>query len=216
MRNSHKIAIAGATALTLMAGSAAVASAVTSAVITSTTITSFTFCKDKDGTMHYVAATTACSAVQTRFTLAGLPGPAGPAGPTGAQGSTGLQGPAGPQGPTGPTGAAGLNGSVGPQGPAGNDGAQGPAGPQGLKGDTGLQGPKGDAGPQGPAGPVLNTCDTPPAPNLNFAGCNFYSLTSPKYWAYVDLTGANLTSVNFGGTPLPHAILAHANLTGTP
>ena len=75
-----------------------VASAVTGSVTTAspapaTNITSFTFCKDVDGTVHFVSATTACSKSQTRYNLTGVAGPQGP------QGIQGLAGPAGPANP---------------------------------------------------------------------------------------------------------------------
>jgi hypothetical protein len=56
------------------------------------------------------------------------------------------QGPAGPAGPQGPDGSAGATGATGPQGP------QGPAGPTGSQGPDGSAGATGPAGPQGPPG----------------------------------------------------------------
>jgi hypothetical protein len=121
---SPRVVLAGVAALALFAAGAAAASAV-SAVVNpgpATNITSFTFCKDVDGTVHFVSATTACSKTQTRYNLTGVAGPQGP------QGLQGLAGPAGPAGASGLNGANGTNGVPGPQGPVGAAGPQGPAG----------------------------------------------------------------------------------------
>ena len=120
-----------------LAGASYAYGASAAAPIPATNITSFTFCKDGDGTVHFVAATTACSRSQTRYNLTGVIGPQGTQGVQGLTGATGAQGVAGPGGPTG---------AAGPQGPAGSQGPQGIPGPQGLKGETGAQGPKGDPG----------------------------------------------------------------------
>jgi hypothetical protein len=80
----------------LVAGGSYAYGATTAAPIPATNITSFTFCKDADGTVHFVNATTACSKSQTRYNLTGVAGPQGPQGLQGLTGATGAFGPAGP------------------------------------------------------------------------------------------------------------------------
>lgn len=66
----------------------------------------------------------------------------------------------------------------------------------------------------------MNTCDTPPAPHLNYTGCTWpnagngnASTDTPAHWAYADLTGVSLVSA-YVGTYVGYANLTGANLTG--
>jgi len=96
-------------------------------------------------------------------------------------------------GQTGPPGAAGASGQPGA---AGAPGAQGPAGPPGA---------------QGPAGPTVNSCDSPPAPGLNFNACN----RSGSDWQYENLAGVTMVDANMNQVNFNNANLANANLTKT-
>ena len=90
------------------------------------------------------------------------------------------QGPQGLVGQAGPQGATGSQGATGPQGNAGANGTNGATGPQGAAGPQGATGP---VGPQGPP-TYVNTCSSPPGPNLNFSTCAFANLD----WSSVILT----------------------------
>jgi len=80
---------------------------------------------------------------------------------------------------------------------------------QGPQGATGPAGPQGLVGPQGPAGATVNTCASPPGPNLNFSFCD---LSSGKF-TYADLHGTLLISAILNGRSFVFANLRNANLT---
>ncbi len=104
--------------------------------------------------------------------------------------------------PTCARSATGISwGSQGPQGPPGTNGTNGAPGP------TGSHGP---AGPQGPPGTTVNTCASPPGPNLNFSECD---LTSDS-WGYADLSGTLLNGATVTSIAAYDADLAGANLSG--
>ena len=96
--------------------------------------------------------------------------------------------------------------------------SQGPQGPAGTNGTNGAAGPQGPAGPQGSAGATVNTCTSPPGPNLNFNACSISGLD----WYYVDVTGTSfldadlhgsqLFDANFSGDQLSHANFNNAEL----
>lgn len=112
--------VAGAgTALTLLAGSAALAS-----IPAANGVINACF-NDTNGNVRIVDDPSSCREheVAISWNQQGAPGPPGPQGPPG---------PAGPQGPVGADGAPGAQGPAGPPGPAGAAGPPGPAGPAGA------------------------------------------------------------------------------------
>ena len=74
----------------------------------------------------------------------------------------------------------------------------------------GATGPAGPAGPAGPPGTTVNSCLSPPGPNLNFSTCTLSNFA----WPYVDLSGDNLISTNLSSADLYNSKLIGANLTG--
>jgi len=99
---------------------------------------------------------------------------------------------------------------------AGLPGAAGAPGKAGAAGATGPQGPAGPPGAQGPAGATVNSCDSPPAPGLNFNACN----RSGSDWQYENLAGvtmidANMDQVNFNNTNLTNANLTKTSVDGS-
>ena len=122
-----------------------------------------TICINKTTGRLHIAASGACSRVQTAIRLGigaagtdgavggtGVAGPAG--GPQGIQGPQGVQGPAGQTGPGGTQGIAGLQGQQGTQGVVGPNGGIGTAGAVGGTGPAGVAGVAGVAGPGGGTG----------------------------------------------------------------
>jgi len=154
VRAMHKIVLAGASAVAIVAAVGSVTAATGNPAPTpATTMTGFWYCSGPHA-MRMVWSFNACATGERKFFLtppsgAGLTGPTGPAGPrgvagpTGATGVAGVTGAAGAPGAAGSPGAAGAAGSAGATGPAGATGATGAVGPTGATGATGAVGATG-------------------------------------------------------------------------